>query len=220
MCGYAQRMRAIPKAQRYLEEWGINEALPMGRFWPGTTMTGVIIESAEQGIHAIDAIWWFLLAPKDGQLKPDRKITCFNARNLDGRLWKSPFKTSRCLIPVSAIVETKGKQSYLMEAEGGAFLGGLYRTWGDGAQQVHSCSVITCPPPPRFSEYHDKSIPLFMPLDDGILRRWLDPTFHEADFFRGMIDTPGLPYDFTVAPVKNSQHVEPLGEFEVLGRDQ
>lgn len=220
MCGFARRIRAakIPKLERIRMEYGLPE-FPDGQFWPGTQMTGLIVGEEGGGARMIDATWWFILEDKGGQLKPNRSITCFNARNLDGRLWKGPFKTSRCILPATSIVETKDKHSYHMEAEEGLLLGGLYRTWKHGEELLHSCAIITCPPHERFSEYHDKSIPLFLPDDPKLIAAWLDPGFHDSDFFKGMIEAPRLPIDLNVTPVKNSQHLEPLGDAGVLERD-
>lgn len=220
MCGYAQRIAAERRAnlRAYLDYLKIG-LLPDGRFFPGTMMSGVLIER-EGVIEAVDATWWFLLEDRgDGTLKPNRKLSTFNARNLDNRLWNAPLKTSRCVIPATAIVETKGGKSYLMDAPDGLLLGGLYRTWAAGDSLVYSCTVITCPPHPRFSAYHDKSIPLLLPFDEKLLSTWLDPEFQDVDFFRGMIDAPRLPVDLEVTPVKNSQTLAPLGEPEILQKD-
>ncbi len=178
--------------------------MPFGRFWPGTPISGVIIGS-DAGARAVEAMWWFLLEEKGGALKPNRQITCFNARNLDGRLW--------------AIIETKANQSYLMEATEGLLLGGLYRTWADGDHLAYSCSVITCEPHPRFSQYHDKSIPLLLPPDPALLETWLDPGFSDVGFFGGLIDQVRIPTDFEVTPVKNSQTLVPQGPTELLEKD-
>lgn len=220
MCGYMQRVRAakVPKLQRILEEWEIGE-LPDGWWWPGTQVTGVLVGGEGGDVRAINATWWFLLAQKDGELKPDRKITCFNARNLTGRLWNAPLKTHRCLLPMTAIVETKEKASYLMEAGEGLFLGGLYRAWQHNGETAYSCTVITCRPHERFSVYHDKSIPLLLPPDRDILTDWLDPGRTDIGYLQDLIDTPALPTDLTVTPVKNSQTLLPLGTSTTLPGD-
>ncbi len=218
MCGYIQRTAKIPKLDRIFQGWGISDPLPFGRFWPGTPISGVIIGS-DAGAQAVDAMWWFLLEEKGGALKPNRQITCFNARNLEGRLWKSPFKTSRCVIPATAIVETKANQSYLMEASDGLLLGGLFRKWDNGADPMYSCSVITCDPHPRFSQYHDKSIPLLLPPDPGLLDTWLDPGFTDVGFFAGLIGQMRIPTDFEVTPVKNSQTLAAQGPSQLLEKD-
>ncbi len=220
MCGFARRIQAakIPKLERIRLGCGLPE-FPDGQFWPGSLLTGLIIGEEGGQAKMIDATWWFLLEEKGSQLKPNRAITCFNARNLDGRLWKGPFKTSRCILPATSIVETKEKQSFHMEAEEGLLLGGIFRTWQHGDELVHSCAIITCPPHPRFSEYHDKSIPLFLPDDPKLLAAWLDPSFHDSAYFTGMIEAPRLPVDLQVTPVRNSQHLEPQGEGKVLSKD-
>jgi putative SOS response-associated peptidase YedK len=219
MCGYAQRIRAakIPKLQAILSDFGIHD-LPDGRFFPGTTVTGVIIQDSD-GVRPIDATWWFMLAEKDGLMKPNRQLTTFNARNIDGPMFRKPLQTSRCIIPATAIVETKGKQSYLMQAVDGILLGGLFRIWAQGDDLIYSCTVITCAPHDRFKTYHDKSVPLMLPMDHEFLADWLDPTFTDAQYFRGVIDHMQLPTRFEVTPVKNSQSLEPLGQTEFLESD-
>lgn len=219
MCGYLQRSPKSTRALMALIEAGYPHVPPQaGRFWPGTTITDVAIQK-DDGVESVQAVWWFLLKPKDGELKANRDVTCFNARNLDSKMWATPFKIARCVIPATAIVETKGKQSYLMEAADGLLLGGLYREWQIDGTSVYSCAVITCEPHARFSTYHDKSIPLFLPPDPKLLRLWLDPTFTDADYFRGLISPPRLPVSLQVAAIKNSQHVEPLSPFTELAAD-
>lgn len=219
MCGYAMRVQAMKaaKLRAALEEWDI-ENIPDGRFFPRTTMTGLIIHDGERP-RTIDAMWWFLLQEKEGALKPNPSITCFNARNLSGQLWRGPMKTHRCILPATSIVETLGSKSYLMDAAEGLFIGGLYRTWKLDDQVVHSCALITCEPHERFSTYHDKSIPLFLPYDMSILNAWLDPTFTDVGFFQGLIDKVLIPTDLMVTPVKNAHTLKVLGETVRLEKD-
>jgi len=227
MCGYVERQRSLATTvyRDYLSSLGVNE-LPLGRFFPKTTMSGVIIQR-ETAIEVVDAIWWFKLQWEDGRYKPMAKVTSFNARNLSNNLWKKPVKTHRCIIPATAIVETiedkdnpKKKHSYLMDSPSGMLLGGLYAEYkNNDGDTTYSCAVITLNPHDRFSKYHNKATPLFLPLDNKILDLWLEPSFQDFDFFRGFIDTPELPVAFNVTEVSNSQKLIPLGATECLDHD-
>lgn len=227
MCGYVERQRAMERAayKEYLASLDIFD-LPLGRFYPATKMSGIIFQRGDQ-YHVVDAIWWFKLQREAGGFKPMRKVTSFNARNLELNLWKGPVKTHRCIIPATAIVETiedeynpKIKHSYLMDAPTGMLLGGLYAEYKDSNGEVtYSCTVITLDPHKRFSKYHNKATPLFLPLDPKLLTTWLDPTFTDFEYFRGLIDTPQLPVDLIVTKVNNSRGLIPQGEPETLKMD-
>lgn len=125
------------------------------------------------------------------------------------------------MIPAPSIVETKDKNSYHIEADPGLMIGGVYRIWQSGGQLIHLCAVITCPPHDRFSEHHDKSIPLFLPIDADMVRLWLGPTFHEADFLRSIIEQARITAVFSVTPIKNSRgrDLAPLGPAALMERD-
>lgn len=227
MCGYIERTRPQRNAvyDEYLSLRGI-EDLPLGRFFPGTRLSGVVFER-DGRLNAVEAIWWYQLQREDDAWRPLRKVTSFNARNLDNRLWRKPIKTHRCIVPATAIVETiedprdpKKKHSYLMDAPEGILLGGVYGEYDHAGETTYSCAVITLNPHERFSMYHDKATPLFLPVDSQLLDRWLDPTFTDFDFFRmSLMDQPRLPNDFVVTPVKNSKTLAPLGEAEHLAAD-
>lgn len=227
MCGYVERQRATATTtyHDFLLSLGIRE-LPLGRFYPGSRMSGVIFQRGDT-IEVVDAIWWFKLHWDDGAYKPMRKVTSFNARNLGNNLWKKPVKTHRCIIPATAIVETieeennpKKKHSYLMDAPAGLLLGGLYAEYKDSdGGTTYSCTVITLDPHERFSKYHNKATPLFLPLDTKLLTTWLDPAFTDFDYFRGLIERPQLPVDFVVTEVNNSQKLVPLDTPHRLQRD-
>lgn len=227
MCGYVQRTRALGRSyQDYLQSLKIME-LPFGRFFPGSKMSGVIFQR-EDAIHMIDAVWWYKLhwdSEKDKWV-PLRKVASFNARNLENPLWRKPVKTHRCIIPATAIVETiedpddkKKKHSYLMESPEGMLLGGLFGEYKHGDETTYSCTVVTLNSHERFSKYHNKATPLFLPLDEKLLATWLDPTFTDFDYFRGLIETPQLPIAFDVTRVNNSQGLIPEGTVEILDRD-
>lgn len=225
MCGYVERQRTLDRQYRdYLQSLKIQE-LPLGRFFPGGKMSGVLFQR-EDNIHVVDAIWWFKLHWENDAWKPLRKVTSFNARNLQNNLWKTPVKTSRCIIPATAIVETiedqqdpKKKRSYLMDARDGMLLGGLYAEYKNGDQTTYSCTVITLDPHERFSQYHNKATPLFLPLDEKLLATWLDPTFTDFDYFRGLTETPQLPVDLSVTEVNNSRGLLPVGAAVMLEAD-
>jgi putative SOS response-associated peptidase YedK len=227
MCGYVERTRVQSGVAygKYLEASGIQE-LPLGRFYPGSRMSGVVIQRGDC-VTAVDAIWWYKLHWDREAWRPLRKVTSFNTRNLDSPLWKKPLRTHRCIVPATAIVETiedpadaRKRRSYLMDAPAGIVLGGVYGEYEHAGEITYSCSIITLEPHARFSRYHDRATPLFLPVDKTVLDRWLDPTFTDFDYFRmSLLDRPRLPTEFVVTPVNNSQGLEPIGEPERLAAD-
>ena len=221
MCGHIKRVTDNPNVKKLMALIGMeNTSLAGGNFYPGSSVDGIIIEN-KAGRQSINALWWFLLDENTG--KPNYKYATFNARRLDGKLWKSAIKHHRCLIVATGIGESKGekkeKKSFLMESDEAFFLGGLYRTYQFDNELIYTFSVITRAPHPRFSQYHDKAIPLFMPSKQDVLNQWLDPKENDGTNFDKMLNQPSITVDFKVTPVKSTKRLEAVGETEFLAKD-
>ncbi|MAL99223.1 SOS response-associated peptidase [Hydrocarboniclastica marina] len=167
---------------------------------------------------------WSLLIEKRAQgagFRPNPKFQTFNARAdrlTTSPLWRKVYPGRRCVIPVSAFHEWRGKQVYHIHPSGEATaLAGLWQTWQFGDETVNSFTVITLPPHPRFSHIHPKSIPLMLRPTD--FDAWLDPDFHQVDAFQDLMKTH-IPAPLVCQPVNSPDDLVPVGEAEVLDADR
>lgn len=218
MCGFVQRVNKGSVINELLNTAGLPElTLNEGDFYPGGRVDIILSDPVPRSACST---WWFLLGEGG---KPNYKYTTFNARRLDGRMWKSPLKHTRCLIPATAfgesIGEGKAKRSYLLESDGAFFLGGLYRHYETEQGTVTSFAVITCNPHPRLSKYHDKACPLFLPPDPKVISDWLDPNLTGINHFQHWIDQPVLTTNFQVTPVLSTKKLATIGPAERLSKD-
>ncbi|HKK55817.1 SOS response-associated peptidase [Marinobacter sp.] len=199
---------------------------------PGTTPTpqrnvppggtGEFVIEAADDRYLLPGIWSLLIEPRpEGHdYRPNPKFHTFNARSdrlTSSPLWKKVYPSKRCIVPVSAFHEWRGKQVYNIHPENEATaLAGLWQSWHFGDEQVNSFTVITLPPHPRFSHIHPKSIPLMLRPQDFDL--WLDPGFHQVEAFQSLLKTH-IPAPLVCQPVRNTHRLEPVGEAEVLAAD-
>lgn len=220
MCGHFRRDIKAPSLKPLLETIGMGQLkLSGGDFYPAAQVDGIIFE--KEGVRqSHQAIWWFLL---NKDLKPNYRYATFNARRLDSPMWARPLQTQRCIIPVTAIGESIGekhqKKSYLMEADQAFFLGGLYNQYNNNGNLVTTFSVITRNPHPRFSKYHDKATPLFMPAEPDLIDQWLDSAVLDVSIFSDLLDISKIPVDFTVTQVNSTRKLQVVGDPEKLPRD-
>jgi putative SOS response-associated peptidase YedK len=220
MCGHFQRNTEHPTFRPLLKSIGLEQlSLTSGNFYPASLVDGIIFEKNAQR-HSVQAVWWFLL---DKDMKPNYRYATFNARKLNSRLWARPLKHNRCIIPVTAIGESKGekseKQSFLLEGDEAFFLGGLYNQYEHDGNVITTFSVITRDPHTRFSRYHDKATPLFMPFDENIIDQWLNPRVQNADVFKLILDNPKITVDFSVTEINSTRKLAVIGETERLLKD-
>lgn len=220
MCGHFRRHNN-PAVNKILSSIGLDELiLTNGDFYPASVVDGIIVQHNSRR-QSLTAQWWFLLDKQTG--KPNYKYATFNARNLDNRVWSGALRANRCVIPVTGIGESIGvgnnKRSYLLESEQAFFLGGLYNTYEIKGETVVTFAVITRDSHPRFSRYHDKATPLFMPGDVNIIEQWLDPSIQNTQVFNDLLGHPAIPVNFTVTPVQTTRKLIPVGEPESLLAD-
>ena len=214
MCGYLGNQLDSPLLEPLVETLGIQGQAHSLRDNPGTGPAASIdlVIQGPEGRTVAPAIWWLLLdRQQDGSLKPSR-YTSFNTRsdklNVPRSAGFQPYRSSRCVIPATYIIEgegAKGNRKYHKIApESRAFaLGGLYRRWVDHStgEELLSCSVVTLPPHPKWAGIHSKSTPLFLPVDDGeLVDMWLDPSFTEVGLFESLL-TPELREGLVCTPV-------------------
>lgn len=179
-----------------------------------------IIRERDGRREAVPAIWWLLL---DENLKPNTRFASFNTRSdkLHQRrsLGYIPYRQSRCIIPLTAIIEGKGEgksrvNHMIQHIDGIIVCGGLYKTWlhRETGELVNSCSIITLPPVAGWEAIHDKAMPLMLPQDNpDLLRKWLDPTFQNVEEFQWLLE-PVIRHPQRVVRIGKVSKWDPVGE--------
>jgi putative SOS response-associated peptidase YedK len=93
------------------------------------------------------------------------------------RAYAPSFARRRCLVPADGWYEWRregaGKQPYFMTPRDGGPLvfAGLWTVWGEGADRLRTCSVVTTAAVGEFALVHDR-MPLLLPPDRWAT--WLD----------------------------------------------
>jgi putative SOS response-associated peptidase YedK len=86
----------------------------------------------------------------------------------------------RCLVPAdgwyewAARLDRPGKQPFFITPADGSVLAmaGLWEVWGEGADRLYTCTVVTAPAQGALTEIHDR-MPLVLPRERWA--DWLDP---------------------------------------------
>ncbi len=223
MCGFIQRVTDSPDVIALLEEVGLTQTIPLFKteaqhadvinFYPAfgkvaqKQITNLIVDHQS----TIDATWWFDAKPAGDALDVGDRTT-FNARNLDSPYWHKAVSLRRGVVVATAVGESnplgKGKAHYFMQPTCGALLlGAVYRVFSNGC---YSCAVITRPPRDDFSQFHEKSMPCFLPHDKEVISAWLRQGMN-CDVEQ-LLATPRIYTDLTITKVKTFKHAEPLDE--------
>lgn len=220
MCGYLGNMHDHPMVRPLLDQLGIPLLYPRGQYYQRRIHDGLITAGA--GGHELTrALWWYALRPDGGNMVPNPDITSFNARNLDGRMWRRAINERRGIVLATEVGESLGRDRYLMRGQDIMPVGAVYKDWqAPGGEIVRSMAVITRPPHERFSRYYDKSIPCFLPPDADFLTQWLDPAVPaDSPEIADLLDRPRIYTDLEVIPVKTFKRGEKQGETEWLEAD-
>ncbi|MBX2859407.1 MAG: SOS response-associated peptidase family protein [Cellvibrionaceae bacterium] len=219
MCGYVGRKFNLAQQDiPYWREYADLLRQPGGQYYQRHRVNHLVIWRNGKAVYT-DALWWYALKRENDQLVLNPKVTSFNARNLDSPLWRSAIRARRGVLFASEIGESQGKARYLMQSQTLFALGCVYQQWQQAGATVYSFALITRDPHPRFSRYHDKSMPLFLPNNPEFLDHWLDPTVEQSPQISAVLEQPKLRVTFDVLPVKTYKRAEPLGQIELLQAD-
>lgn len=205
-----------------MEQLGLRGVAPTWQHNVPPGGTGEFVVEAAGDRRLLPGIWSLLIEPRpEGNgYRPNPKFHTFNARSdrlTSSPLWKKAYPSKRCIVPVSAFHEWKGKQVYNIHPENEAtVLAGLWQSWHFNDEAVNSFTVITLPPHPRFSHIHAKSIPLMLRPEEFDL--WLDPGFHQVDAFRNLMKTH-IPAPLVCEPVRSPKDLKPVEKPELLPAD-
>ncbi len=181
---------------------GVNSAdfIYGANFKPASTIS--IVREFAGNRQVVPAIWWLYLQHTDHGLKPHKSYFSVNT-NYAKLPKKVEFKTSRCIIPATAFVESQdGKNPHLLEPTDGSAIafGGLYKVWTDKAsgEVAHSASVITLKGHQALENIHRKSTPLWLP--ESAYDNWLDSGLTNTEAFRDLLD-PALQTSLKATPI-------------------
>ena len=219
MCGYVGRRYTLPESDiPFWREYAELLRLPGSQYYQRRQINHLVIWRDGKPVFT-DATWWYMLKSENNQLIVNSSVTSFNARNLDSPLWRGPIRQRRALLFGTEIGESQGKARYLMQSSSVFALGCVFKEWQHAGASVYSFALITRDPHPRFSRYHDKSIPLFLPNDPDFLNHWLDPNVEQSHRIDSELKNPKLRVDFKVTPVKTYKRGEVVGQSEDLPAD-
>jgi putative SOS response-associated peptidase YedK len=219
MCGRF-RVEQNPLVNMLLRSVGvINDPI---RYSPDCAPTSDISIIRGSEAQVVTAKWWFLLDPVT--LKPSKSVS-FNSRS--DRLndcfssWFQPYRTSRCIIPASALVETTddSKTRHMIELVDSAIaFGGLCKEWRneETGESVWSASLITLGPIPQWKNIHPKSFPLMLDYhDEDLIRLWLDPDFDNVDRFNDVLK-PRMRESQRVTRIGQASKWNPIAESYII----
>lgn len=229
MCG---RYNVIddPAVHELCRQVGIDTTNWPLRFNDDIVPTSVIsiIREDEQSRRIDDAIWWLLLERTDTGWKPNSRYATFNTRydklNSPRSVGYEPYRQSRCIIPASGFVEglEGAKSYYLLEAANEAIaFGGLYRTWVNEAtgEMVHSASIITLPPHPKFKGIHEKAFPMMLDVgNQEVVNQWLSPRMQDVSVFDELLK-PNLVASLRATPIDKPSKKNPIGDVFTIAAD-
>ncbi len=94
-------------------------------------------------------------------------------------------------------------------------LGAVYRAYDNGC---YSSAIITRPPNHRFSQYHEKSIPCFLPPNKAFVDAWLNGEPDNA-LVNEVLNNPRIYQNLNVTQVETFKDGKPKSNTEILNKD-
>ncbi len=95
-------------------------------------------------------------------------------------------------------------------------LGAVYQKFPSGK---YSCAIITRDEHYRFTLYHDKAFPLFLPYNLKFLKLWLSQVDDSNAQIAQLLSAPKIFADLIITPVKTFKGGVPVGPTEYLKAD-
>jgi putative SOS response-associated peptidase YedK len=229
MCGYARRHIQNDDLKAFVDAIGMMELFRGERdenqiehFYPAfggaaNRQISDLIIREDGEIKTVDATWWFECKEVGDQLLVDNTRTTFNARNLVSPYWRGAIRHHRAIVLATGLGEGKlidGKnRHFYMQGETPLLMGAVYRPFSNG---LYSTAIITRDAHSRFSEYHDKAFPLFLPPDSEFLKLWLSNEPESHPEIARLLENPKVFNALTVTQVKTFKGGQPLSEPKIL----
>jgi len=167
-----------------------------------TEQIPVLVNDNMQGWSLHDMRWW--LVPSWAK-EPSTKYSMFNARSetlSSSSAFRGPFKTRRCIIPVSGYYEWKkeggAKVPFYIEPESGSgfAFAGLWDRWGHGEQVIESCTIVTTAAPDSMKGIHHR-IPVHLSSDQ--INHWVNNDSSPTELKELLY--PDIRYPLSITPV-------------------
>lgn len=195
---------------KFAERLGVDaKSLIYGDFRPASKIS-IIVEEDETR-KPVEATWWLYLQKTAQGYRPHPDYFSVNTNHK--KLKQKPeYKSSRCIIPVSAFTESQdGKNPHMLEPADGSVMGfgGLYKTWTDKdtGEQTYSASIITLEGHPLLENIHRKSTPMW--LNETNFDRWLDSQNKNVDQFDSFL-SPTLHSELLATPIDRVMSKKPI----------
>jgi len=236
MCGRLN-VTADPLTQLLMEAFGI-EALPTSNHNLAPTEDVPVVRptggAADESNYRFDELRWWLTPSWSNAV--NTRYAMFNAKSetlLEKRSFAKPFRTQRCVVPVTGYYEwQRGERTklpfYISAAGGqGLLLAGLWDSYTDSSTgtKLESCAIVTAAAHQGLVEVHHRQ-PVFLSPAGAL--QWLDHTLGVDDL--GQLMTPSLPTPLQLDPVstyvnnarnKDSRALQPVAEgAQVSGPEQ
>ena len=119
----------------------------------------------------------------------------------------------RCIIPASGIIEGQDKKYRYIQGKNKALaMGGIYKTYQIGDEVIKTASIVTCAGNPQLENFHKKSIPLILDVNDtNLIDAWLSPDFTESQAFSYLL-TNSITQDLIANPIIGARDLSMTGE--------
>ena len=181
MCG---RFSRTTPPERFAEmaqaQCDLDDLPPRYNILPGQPVLACRVDPAEE--RELTLLRWPYIPPFEKQ--PKTRYSTINAKAetlASSRLWRFPFRHSRCLIAADGFFEPrdtgeKRKPQYYFHRRDGQpfFMAGLWGRWEppEGGEGFDSCAIVTTEPNKVVGEIHPR-MPAILPAEAWGL--WLDP---------------------------------------------
>jgi putative SOS response-associated peptidase YedK len=172
-----------------------------------------IIKDNQANERELDVVSWGLIAPwaKDRVAAVKSQSQAINARTEsvhEKPTFRSPFRSRRCLIPVTGYYEWATefgpfdpKQPFYIHGANlkPLLLAGIYDRWVDANGEIfESAAIITREAEGSLAKIHHR-MPTFLP--DERWDAWLDPKLIDVDLVKGLLDFPETTSLLSIDPV-------------------
>ena len=175
MCG---RYSAAWEPTKFHEQFKVQP--PLFESFNVAPMASAPIIRETDGEREVTIARWSLL-PKWVDRPLDFRASMFNARAetlQEKASFKRPFKSQRCLVPVSGYFEWREKQPYFVHADGPLALAGLWDRWERHGESITSFAVITTEPSETMKALHHRMPAVLSPEGYEV---WLSPKAQPGD---------------------------------------
>lgn len=203
MCGRLN-VTADPLAALLMEAFGI-VAVPATNHNLAPTEPLLVVRATPAGEYDAAVMRWWLTPSWSKEV--NTRYAMFNAKSetlREKRSFAKPFRTQRCLVPVTGYYEWQTRQReklpyYVRAADDqGLLLAGLWDRWhnSETGESVESCTIVTTAAHDDLRPLHHRQ-PVFLSGEEALA--WLEPD-SDPDSLMPLF-APHLPVPLVIDPV-------------------